>query len=362
MKTQLGFLLTLIVISAHAAAQGKPAPDECFDASGPTELGRPAAQLSFTDAARLSGVEDGSLFADVGFEKYTRCVYSVGGSGSLSVEIVTLRDRSAAFSILTLLRDSALTDGPPGDQYVLAGEDLRFSQGRQWIRIRGRGTSQDLVRQAALSISRRIGSERQKPPSLISRLPKTGYDASSLRYFVGAQSFRKYSRSRPEGYARFTSDMELAQARYNLENQEGVLSLSIFPTAEVAEEYFSRLPELSTAHGAPTRTYARRTGPLIGILEGSFDPRVADRILGSLNYSYSIRWIYEKPKPKTVWGVPLVILGTVLNSLLFVAVLCVLSALAGLSYALFRYWLRAVAPQNPLDRPERTEITHLKLS
>ncbi len=362
MKPILALFFALFATSAYAAAEGNPAADECFpDARKLQGLGPVASDLSFTDPARLSRVEDGPLFADVGFEKYERRVYSVPDSGSLSAEIVTLRDRSAAFSLLTLLRDSALAEGPPGDEFVSAENDLRFSQGRRWIRLRGRQAPQELIRRVALSISRCIGDQRQKRPSLISYLPKPGYDASSLRYFVGGESFQKHALSSPKGYARFTPDMELAQARYCLEHQEGVLSLSIFPTAEVAEEYFSRLQELRSARRAPIRTYAKRAGPLVALLEGSFDPRVAEKILGPLSYSYSIRWIYEKPKPKIIWGVPLVILGTVLNSLIFVALLCVFSALAGSAYALFRYWLRAVAPQNPLDRPERTEITRLKL-
>jgi len=121
------------------------------------------------------------------------------------------------------------------------------------------------------------------------------------------------------------------------------------------------LPSLEPTFSRKLKTYAKRAGPLIAILEGSFDPVVAGRILNPIEHTYSIRWLYERPKAKTIWGVPAALLGTVVNSLLLVALLCLASILVGLGYAIFRFTLRSYAPHNPLDRPERTEITHLKL-
>lgn len=362
MRLPVYLFFAVMMAAAGAIAQVGLVADSYFPADSEfQELRQITDQQSFMDPERLSKVEDGLLFEDVGFDKYERRVYSTGDSGSLSIEVVTLRDRRAAFSLLTLLRNSSLRDGPPGDEFNADADSIRFAQGKLWIRIRGRGASEDLIKRVALSISNRIGPRRQKPPSLISHFPELGYDASSLRYFVGDRSFKAYASTAPGGYVQFTSDMELAQARYNLQNQTGILSLSIFPTAQVAEGYFSELPGLESAKGNGNRTYAKMAGPLIAILEGFFEPGTADKILSSIQYSYSIRWIYEKPKPKIVWGVPMAILGTVVNSLLFVGLLCGVSILVGLGYAVFRFSLRSYAPRNPLDRPERTEITRLKL-
>ena len=353
--------LIIWMAAAGAIAQVELVADNFFPAALEfAELGDLIADESFDDPARLGETDDGALFADVGFEKYGRRVYATAASGSLTIEVVTLRDSRAAFSLLTLLRSSAIQDGPPGDAYSADPDLIRFAKDRQWARIRGRGVSADLLRRVALSVSNRIGKGHQNPPSLVSHFPKTGYDPASLRYFVGTRSFKSHAITPPGGFVRFTPDMELAQARYNVQGQTGTLSLSIFPTAQVAEGYFEELgPGSAPAKGI--RIYTKRAGPLIAILEGTFDPGVADTILDQMEYSYSIRWIYEKPKSKTIWGVPAAILGTVVNSLLFVVVLCAVSILAGFGYAIFRFWLRGHAPQNPLDRPERTEITHLKM-
>ncbi len=361
MRVPYFLLLAVLSSAACAAAQVSFVADSYFPADQEfQELQKTAGQESFEDPALLAKVADGTLFKDVGFEKYSRRVYKAAGS-EISIEVVTLIDSRAAFSLLTILRSSNLEEGPPGDRFAFDADTLRFAQGRNWIRIEGRGAPADLLRRIAISMSNRIGSQKRKPPSLISHFPNPGYDPSSLRYFVGPDSFKAHSETRPGGYVEFASGMELAQARYSLQNQTGILSLSIFPTTQVAEGYYSELAGVASKKESAVRTYAKRAGPLVAILEGSFEPAVADRILDSLQYSYSIRWIYEKPKGKTVWGIPTAILGSVVNSLLFVALLCVTSIVLGAGYAIFRVILRGHAPNNPLDRPERTEITRLKM-
>jgi hypothetical protein len=285
----------------------------------------------------------------------------VANSGSLSIEAVTLEDSRAAFSLLTLLRDSSIQSGPPGDAFTTTQDGIRFAQGREWVRIQGQGTTEDLVKRVAISVSHRIGSGRQAPPSLVSHFPKLGYDASSLRYFTGSKCYESYSGAMADRYLKFRSDMEIAQARYSLENQSGMLSLLSFPTTQVAEEYFAELAGPKSAQKNGPGVYAKRAGPIVALLEGSFDPGPADKILSPLKFSYSIRWIYEKRKPTTIWGVPAGILGTVVKSLLFVALLCVASVATGVVLAVFRWMLRQYVPNNFLDRPERTEITRLRL-
>ncbi len=354
--------LTFLMATAGGTAQVEIVTQDFFPADLEfQELRSISAKEVFEDPVHLTRIEDGLLFLDVGFEKYARRIYMTADSGSLSIEVVTLKDNRAAYSLLTVLRNSALQEGPPGDRFVAEGDQIRFVAGKQWVRLQGRGVSGDLLKRVAFSVSNRIGPQRHSPPQLVSHFPERGYDVLSLRYFVGPHTFNTYCLTAPGGFVRFSSDMELAQARYNFQNHTGVLSLSIFPTPQVADGYFSELPSVGSSPPGGLRTYAKRAGPLIAILEGSFDPAVAEKILESIEYSYSIRWLYEKPRAKTIWGMPVAILGTVVNSLLFVALLCLASMAAGLAYAVFRFMLRAYAPRNPLDRPERTEITRLRL-
>jgi hypothetical protein len=324
------------------------------------DLQKVISEETFDDPARLSKVDDGGLLSDVGFQKYAKRVYSIANSDPLTVEILMLLDYRAAYSMLTLLRDGSIRNGPPGDYYTATTDGLHFAQGKQWVRIRGRNTPEDLARRVAISISNRIGSRRLKPPSLVSHLPGHGYDPLSLRYYPGVKAFESYSAKVGGTALQLSADMEIAQARYSLDGRNGTLSLLSFPTSEMAEAYYDTLSDLETVEKAGSRTYAKRAGPIVGLLQGPFEPASANKLLNAIKFSYSIQWVYEKDnKPqKVIWGIPVGILGTVVRSLFFVVLLGGISIIVGIIVAAIRF-MRAA--NRSLDEQERNEITRLRM-
>lgn len=352
MKLFFALILGFSVITPAAMAQVELVSGDYFPAEFEfSEIDRLVSEETVDNPEQLSKIKDGKLFSDVGFQKYQKRTYAVGRSGSLSVEVVTLLDFRAAYSVLTLLRTGMLQEGPPGDVFTTADSEIRFAQGKTWVRIQGRDIPEDLARRVAVSVSNRIGSHRPDPPSLISHMPKTGLDASTLRYYPGRTPFESHAGTIRD-YLKFDSDFEIAQARYSVDDRSGTLSLLSFPTREVAQDYFDGL-------AGPGPMYAKMAGPIVGVLEGPFDPATADRLLNDIQFSYSIRWIEDKPK--VLWGIPAGILSTVVESLFFVVVLGAVSILAGAGFAAVRVALRKYAPKHSPDNPERTEITRLKL-
>ncbi len=327
------------------------------------ELGAVKSDQTLTDPASLASVPEGSLFVDVGFEKYSRRVYSLTNNGSLSVEVVRLKDARAAYSLLTLLRQADIVAGPPGEYQSTIAGGIVFSRGDYWVRVHEEGGPQDLPKRVAVSVSNRIGERGTGLPSLVSHFPKVGYDASSVRYYLGPKSYDSYASTIAGQRLKFESDMEIAQAKYAVGDMKGLLSLVSFPTSQLAEQFFDDAAGLDRGPGGNSRIYLKRIGPLLGILDGTFDAGTAEKILGSLQFTYAIKWIYDKNNRsnRTVWGVPMPILGTVVRSLLLTALLCGISLFAGIGFAVFRLVLRGYAPRNFFDRPERTEIIRLKI-
>ena len=327
------------------------------------ELGAVRSDRALDNVVSSDGIEGGTILAEAGCRHYARREYEASGGSVLSIEVATLKDPKASYSVLTLLRSSPVEKGPPGQFFAVAPGELLFAQGTRWVRIKG--AEADLCRRIAVSVSNRIGPRESSLPLLVKRVPPDGLEAASLRYFLGPESFRAYG-EQPRGFQLVpTRDLEIVQARYEDAGRSGTLSLVGFPTNQVAQEYFDGLSGPGTrARGTSTiRTYAKRAGPQVAILEGTFEPEQADKILGSLEFQYSIRWIYDKNNRSsaTVWGVPVGLLGTVVRSLVLVALLCVASIFLGLGIAVFRILLRTYAPGNLLDRPERTEVIRLKL-
>jgi hypothetical protein len=361
MKSTL-FVFIFILAAIPVPAQIELVSDSFFPAEFEfPALQKIASEKQYEDPVSLSKIPDGKLIADVGFRKYDSRVYSLGNSGSLSIEVLALQDGRAAYSLLTLLRDSAMQDGPPGDAFSKTADGIRFAQGKRWVRIQGRGASEDLVRRVAVSISNRMGQRRSKPPSLVSYLPRKGYEAASLRYYPGMKAFEAFAGSSASLPFRINPDMEIAQAHYGLDNFAGTLYLLSFPTPEIAEEYYSGLTGQGTPRPPDHRTYLKRAGAVVGILDGSFDPGTAEKILGAFkpDQNYSVQWVYEKAnRPKTVWGVPVAILSTVVKSLFFVVVLCGISIIAGFAVAYLRV---AIRRKRSPDQAEKNEITRLRL-
>jgi len=327
-----------------------------------SELQKIRSHESFDDPAKLFKVDDGVLIKDVGFVRYAERVYSIAGKGSLSIQIFTLLDARAAYSLLTLLRTGNIQDGPPGDIFNTTADGLMFSQGKYWVRVKGTGAPEGLVRRIGVSISNRIGAGRTKLPSLISHFPKLGFDHTSLRYYPGVTAFQTYAEKVGGTPLKIDTDAEIAQATYTLNGHTGTLSLTSFPTKEVAEEFFAELSARQAEKKSSQKSFARRAGPIVGILDGPFDLDSANRILSAIHYSYSVKWVYEKGSgKKTAWGVPVGILSTVVKSLFFVALLFVGSVLVGIGFAIFRVVLKKRAPRRSPNEQDPDEITRLKM-
>jgi hypothetical protein len=355
------FALMLLYCCHAAPAQTEFVRSNFFPAEMEfKELVAVRSERTYEEGASLAGIAGGDILSEAGCKRYAMREYEVEGGGTLSIDVATLKDPKASYSVLTLLRSSPVEKGPPGQFFAATSGKIIFAQGNIWVRIEGRNA--ELCRRVALSVSNRIGSRESSLPSLIRRLPREGLDPGSIEFFLGPEAFRAYGGLLKGVQLVPTKDLEIAQAKYEAEGRSGTLYLVGFPTNQAAQEYFDSL-SAPAAHPGETRTYAKRAGPLVAILEGTFQPGQADKILGSLEYQYSVRWIYDKNRrsSRTIWGVPVGLLGTVVRSLAFVALLCVASILLGLAIAVVRILMRGYAPNNPLDRPERTEIIRLKL-
>jgi hypothetical protein len=326
------------------------------------ELQKMLPEESFEDPALLSKVEDGRLIQDVGFSRYARRTYSVEGSAELVIEILTLQDFRAAYSLMTLLSTGPIRTEAPGDLHSSLPGSIRFAQGRQWVRLHGTGVSEDLIRRVAISISNRIGVPQAHVPSLVARLPKSGFDASSLRYFPSLASLKSYLGESAAKSMNLVSDAEIARAQYMVDGRPATLFLFNFPTGQVAEDYFNSVDAIAAPSLKSEASYAKQVGPLVAVLRGPLDAAAANRLLGTLRYSYSIRWIFEKKnQSRMLWGIPTAILGTVVKSLFFVALLGVLSVLAGAVFAFLRFSFRNRRIKNALDSEEESDFIKLRL-
>jgi hypothetical protein len=362
LRTQAATTVLGLLFSAPLIAQTELVRDDYFPAELEfKELQKTQWEKTLKHPAPFADSGEQELFDEAGYVRYAARGYSTKGGSAMTVEVLTTKDLRAAYSLLTLVGKTDLRAGPPGEYFSSDGTTLVFAKGPFWVRVQG-DNPDDLLRRVAQSVSNRIGPREAAESLLPSHLPRRGMEASSVRFFLGPRAFKKQATAISGSFLKFQPDMEIAQARYSLENQAGVLSLLSFPTSQLAEEYFDGL-DAATVSQRETHVFAKKVGPLVGVLEGNFDPSSASALLGSIRFSYSIKWIYDKNarSSSTVWGVPVGLLGTVVRSLVLTVLLCGVSLLAGIGMGAFRLALRTYAPRNFLDRPERTEMIRLNL-
>ncbi len=335
-----------ILIAAPLAAQVQYVNDGFFPAALEfKEIKSVQAERDLKNTAELAKLEYGPAFVEAGLLRYGERTYALSDTGSLSISIYTFGDGRAAYSALTLLAKSAIQTGPPGDFVAREGESLFFASGSNCVQIRS-SSAGDLPRRVATSIANRIGNHESKAPSLIRHLPAGSCDPASIRYFVGPRALEYFgTRIAGENLA-IPGDVEVVQAHCTVQDRTGTYSLLSFPTIQMAEEYFNSASLLNRDVSGKTGLFTRQTGPLVGILEGNFPAEAADKTLGLLKFSYAVKWIYEKNKPgQLIWGVPVRILGTVVRSIMFTALLCVLSIMAGVMIAAGRVYVRRRWPR-----------------
>jgi hypothetical protein len=194
-----------------------------------------------------------------------------------------------------------------------------------------------------------------RKPGLVGHLPGQGLDAASVRYFPSTADYEAWiaegagAQAKDAAHIDPSYDMEVARARYADAGRTGTLTLLKHPTPELAEDYYDRLAIPAVAGGAAV--YARRTGPLVAVLEGDFAPRQADGLLASVKFGYAVRWMDEdKGGGNVVWGVPTSILGAVVGSLVFSALAGVCAILIGVALGAGRFALRGFRERR-LPRP-----------
>jgi len=294
-----------------------------------------------SDPALLAKLTDGPVLIELGIKRYAARTYTLDDPGRLVIEIYRLGDSRGAYSYLSMLAGTTPQPGPPGDFIAPASESLLFTAGNYFVAMHG-ATTDTLLRRVATSIANRIGRSEPSRPILLNHIPAEGCDPASIRYFLGPQSIAAFGAPIAGGPPAIPSDVEAVQARCSMQEQSGTITIISFPTIPLAEDYFDSGAVYDKPSPGSASLYTRQTGPLVGILEGNFSPEVADKTLGSIKFSYSVKWIYDRTKNRgqTLWGVPVRILSTVVHSLMFTALMCVASVLAGVMIAAGRAYVR----------------------
>jgi hypothetical protein len=339
-------VLLFFLMPASLDAQTLRISNDFFPASMEfKEIKAIRAEREIKDPAALAKLEQGPILIEAGLVHFAERSYVLENSGILVISIFSFPDVRNSYSVLSLLAKASIQVGPPGDFFVSDGSSLWCTAGSHYVHI-GSGEAGDLPRRVAVSITNRIATPTLKRPALVRHIPEQGCDSASARYFLGPRALETFGLPVAGMPLPMPAEVEIAQARCTIQNQSAIFTLLSFPTIQIAEEYFNTSPIYAGSARGKSKLYTRQTGPLVAILDGNFEPDLADKTLGSLQFKYAIKWIYDGSQSnRMIWGVPVRILGTVVRSILFTALLCAASIVAGILLAFARIYARRRWPR-----------------
>ena len=204
------------------------------------------------------------------------------------MEVYELQDSPGAFGIFTLW-------DAPGESLDLPVENSY--QNRELLFWRGSfvfhlsGSSREQLRDLSHLLLGAIPLINIYPLTVV-HLPQEGLIRHSIRFYVGEVSFAQ-SPNFPRSLLNrlgFEDPIEVATARYSPEGH--FLFLIGYPTTALAADHFVKLQNGLQEHFSPQGIYMKKVGVLVGIFLGP--EAEAHRILGEIDYSPGVKWVYEK--------------------------------------------------------------------
>ncbi|MFQ5817429.1 MAG: DUF6599 family protein [Terriglobia bacterium] len=307
---------------------------------------------------QLAGRE-APLWREYGATRADRAVYRQGPH-SLTVSLMVLRDAAGVYGAFSFLG--------AGGQPLELGEAGRqtasgwvFYTGRYCVTAVASPTSKP---QAALQrLARELagGISGTSPlPSILAFLPQEGLRANSERYLLGPVALGRLAQLGPGDWLGFAYGTEALWAEYELEGRPASFLLASFPTPQLAadrlREFSQRFNVNGTGDPARPLVYAKRVGPLVGLLVGVESGKTASRLLNQLRYEYELTWDEPSQQPTaSAW------LGDLANIFIGTGVMLLYALLCGLVFAGLRLLAQHLFPGKVFNRPEDVEIIRLDL-
>ncbi len=291
------------------------------------------------------------------------------GSQAIQVDYFCLQDSKAAFSAFTFLPpsdDSGSSSTDPGIP-IRSRDGIYFWQANLLVRIRaqeGKDMLPGSKRWSLASLLSRSISLKEKAllPPLMLFLPKESMTPGSTRYLLGKSGLGGVlQRVSGEGFG-FQDSVEAVSADYSFGSSSGRLILLGYPNPNLARQYFDSIQEEMARSGWAKEDYQiKRNRLLIALLVGRADPEMVSRFLGKIEYTYNIKWIYDRKKAEFVPSQSVSLLGVFIQSFLLLGLAGMGAVLIGLCIGGSRYLIHDLFQNQALDQPKKWRIVRLKL-
>jgi hypothetical protein len=301
------------VVLAIAAASFGQAHQTPLSPSQPPAVASPLAALL---PDKLSGIRatsrvaqfDGSGLAELvpdkskAFQEYRVSAAVSREYGEHKVTLFQTQNQLTAFGLFTFEARWGRKTTDPSTEAVTDGVAMVWKDS-YFVRVSPLQTGRNRPG-AAIALARAVEAELGRKeeaaniPSLFEQLPESGMIDGTQRYFLGPESFSEYI-ERGRDMFEFHGDAEAVLAEYNQGNDPaapaGPLKLLLveYHTPQFATDAIIRLNEFVDAlpEEERNRIAFRREGNYVIQAINISDREMADNLVGSIKYPYTVKWL-----------------------------------------------------------------------
>ena len=342
-------ILALLALPVGAAAQEAPLLPDSFAG---WQKQAPSQKSNQAQAADSTQPE---LLAEFGFTDFEAAKY-IRGDRSFEVRAARFRDSSGAYGAFTFYRSPEMQEEQLGDLGGSSGQQALFYRGNVLITaVLDRLTAMSAAELRALAEALPRASARgASAPSLPGYLPHAAVIKNSGRYVLGPAGLAKSGSPLPAEALDFSSNPEIALARYQTTGGEAALAVISYPTPQIAAARLKALEAVATAR-PDALLDAKRSGPLLVVVSG-VSTSDAKPLLAAVNYDADITWnenTFLSPRDN---------IGNLLLAIfVLIGFILLFAAVAGIAFGGLRVIVKRLFPGKVFDRPQDVEFIRLNL-
>ncbi len=355
----IGCATLIASLAAATAAAQAPGPATTL-VEPPTPL-LPASFGQWTSAQTTVQPTAHRVLEDAGAAALKECGerrvvthdYQRGGR-TLHVEAMEFVDATGAFSAFTLeLRPDMRLGKDLGRASAVGSGEALFTSGDTVVLASPvDGTAVGDLRALEITLPK-IGGTRGLPPLLPTLLPAKGLDRDSERYALGPASYAQMGGTFSAAALGFDKAAEVATARYpggGPAGKQGVLTLLLYPTPEIAGDRGRAVEQLLNASGEHAGTAKlRREGPLIVLAQG-FAPETAAALVEGVHLRSEVTW--NKQLTPEFHAEVRKTASLLVSIAVFSGILGAAAILLGLFLGVGRAWIRVLLGKPAASEPE----------
>lgn len=304
---------------------------------------------------------------EAGLSDVQSCEYT-SANNKIQIWIHKLHDPSAAYEVYTAGLHTGMMPSLVGSNAAVSENQLWMLTGNIVLRIESQNlASEGDLRELVKSLD---GHADKTPlPEIRSFLPSTGLIQGTQRYSLGPKGYEEAVKAlgRPDYAAlapelsigpKSPADAEVMLAAYaNGKGGQEVLLLALYPTPQLAEQQLHHLQPVLAAKQEFAGTTVERDASMLSLVLSPSTAEMATRLRKNINYETAVTW--NEPAATLTDPSWFLVLKTVFYA---AAAICVMAALGGLLYGVFRLLMKRLFPGKVFDRSSNVQLLQLGLN